>query len=188
MKLKVLTNPLDKGEKWESKSEREITIDPAKCLTTPVVYFGITKDNGKTIKVTEDLYLPVETAMEIASAIIVACVSIQKENVAKLLTKLTATKQAVTPKEQSVRKPRIIRREVAVSQFGLNILNRIKNAKAVEIKTCDFNTKSINSLYKHKYVRVVEFGNGQHWELTDKGIDEIENSDIPFIHKSKAKK
>lgn len=67
--IKLLTNPLSKGEKWEKKDTREIEISESvdnRGGSKPTVYFGII--NGK--KIAEDFFLPTDTAREIAKAMI----------------------------------------------------------------------------------------------------------------------
>jgi len=66
--VKLLTNPLSKGEKWENKDTRQIEITESvdNRGMKPNVYFGIIK--GK--KISEDFFLPTDTAREIAKAMI----------------------------------------------------------------------------------------------------------------------
>lgn len=66
--VKLLTNPLSKGEKWEKRDTREIEISESvdNRGLNPNVYFGII--DGK--KITEDFFLPTDTAREIAKAMI----------------------------------------------------------------------------------------------------------------------
>ncbi len=67
-KEKLLTNPLSKGEKWEKKDTREIEVSES-CDNRggkPNVYLGIIY--GK--RITEDFFLPTDTAREIAKAMI----------------------------------------------------------------------------------------------------------------------
>ena len=66
--VKLLTNPLSKGEKWENKGTRQIEITESvdNRGMKPNVYFGIFK--GK--KIIEDFFLPTDTAREIAKAMI----------------------------------------------------------------------------------------------------------------------
>lgn len=75
MKIEILQNPLDKGETWEKKSIRQIEI----CQSTdnrgakPNVYFGVFKHKNKKpkeLKITEDLFLTTEMAINIGKALI----------------------------------------------------------------------------------------------------------------------
>lgn len=63
MKIKILQSPLDKGEKWEKASKREIEVTPSSDKgKMKTVYFGIA--TGKRIKA--DLFLSPLKARQIA--------------------------------------------------------------------------------------------------------------------------
>lgn len=69
--IKLLTNPLDKGEKWEKKSKRIIKI----CKSSdyqPYVYLRIfkKKKNNKYFIITEDFFLTPKTATKIANQLL----------------------------------------------------------------------------------------------------------------------
>lgn len=81
MTIKLLTNPLSKGEKWESKDSREIEITKSSSDRglKPNVYFGITKMNGKNKKITEDFLLPTDLAIKLGKALIQQALDIEKD-------------------------------------------------------------------------------------------------------------
>ncbi len=82
MKFKIQHSPLDKGEKWEKKGIREIEI----CKSgdnrgaKPTIYFGIYKGEKLNI-IHQDFFLPTETAVQIANAILETVKNIETQHI-----------------------------------------------------------------------------------------------------------
>lgn len=82
MIIQLLQNPLDKGEKWESGSKREIEITRSgdNRGMKPNIYFSICIPvKGKTMKIAQDLFIPTEVAIKIGQQLIKEARVIDKE-------------------------------------------------------------------------------------------------------------
>lgn len=91
MKIELLQSPLDKGEKWEAKSKREIEITQSgdNRGMKPNVYFSIctpkvTRRKGIVkvgqMEISEDLFIPTELAIQIGKQLIKEAKKIDREH------------------------------------------------------------------------------------------------------------
>lgn len=98
MEIELLQSPLDKGEKWEAKSKREIKITKSgdNRGMKPNVYFsicapkvtvtrrkGVSKTKVGQMEIESDLFIPTELAIQIGKQLIKEAKAIDKEHANK---------------------------------------------------------------------------------------------------------